>query len=265
MFLTRTLTAAALLAAFVAALWFLERRALAGVAALILAVAGYEWARLEAMRKPIAAAYGAACALLLLGLLPFLSFAAWICGAAAVFWAVAAPFWLARGYASCPPALMPAVGLVVLVPAGLALITLGREQVLMLLGLVWIADTAAYLVGRRFGKRKLAPVISPGKTWEGVAGGLGATVIYAIIWALFDPGLAARVQGAIWLPYLAAALLLFAASVLGDLLESAAKRRAGAKDSGTLLPGHGGALDRIDSATAALPVALLLVQMTGVK
>jgi phosphatidate cytidylyltransferase len=264
-FLSRALTAAALLAAFVSALWFLERRALAGVAALILAVAGYEWARLDGMRRPLAGAYGAACALLLLGLFPFLSFAAWICGAAAVFWGVAVPWWLARGTASCPEALMPAVGLVVLIPAGLAMVALGREQVLMLLGLVWVADTAAYLVGRRFGKHKLAPVISPGKTWEGVAGGLVATVIYAIIWALFDPGLAARVQGEIWLPYFAAALLLFAASVLGDLLESAAKRRAGAKDSGTLLPGHGGVLDRIDSATATLPVALLLVQMTGAK
>ncbi len=265
MFLSRALTAAALLAAFVCALWFLERRALAGVAALILAVAGYEWARLGGMRKPVAGAYAAACALLLLGFFPFLPLAVWLCGAAALFWAVAVPLWLARGFASCAAALMPAVGLVVLVPAGVALLALSREQVLMVLGLVWIADTAAYLVGRRFGKRKLAPLISPGKTWEGVAGGLGATLIYAIIWALVDPGLAARVKGEIWLPYLAAALLLFTASVLGDLLESAAKRRAGAKDSGTLLPGHGGVLDRIDSATATLPVALLLVQMTGAK
>ena len=133
----------------------------------------------------------------------------------------------------------------------------------MLLGLVWIADTAAYLTGRAFGKHKLAPVISPGKTWEGVAGGVGAVVIYAIIWALFDPGLAARVQGAVWLPYLAGAVLLCAASVVGDLLESAAKRRAGAKDSGRLLPGHGGVLDRIDSASATLPVGLLLMQAIG--
>ena len=265
MFLTRALTAAALLAAFVSALWFLERAALAGVVALIVAVAGYEWACLDRMRKPLAGLYGAVCALLFLGFLPFISLAAWLCGAATVFWLLAVPFWLARGFASCPASLMPAVGIVVLVPAGIAMVVLSREQVLMLLGLVWTADTAAYLTGRAFGKHKLAPEISPGKTWEGVAGGLGATVIYAIIWAVFDPGLAARVQGEIWLPYLAAALLLFAASVLGDLLESAAKRRAGVKDSGTLLPGHGGVLDRIDSATATLPVALLLLQMTGAK
>jgi phosphatidate cytidylyltransferase len=155
---------------------------------------------------------------------------------------------------------MPAVGVLVLVPAAIALITLSREQVLMLLGLVWIADTAAYLVGRAFGRRKLAPAISPGKTWEGVGGGVGAAIIYAIIWAVFDAGLAARVQGAIWVPYLAGAVLLCAASVVGDLFESAAKRRAGVKDSGALLPGHGGVLDRVDSATATLPVALLLMQ-----
>jgi phosphatidate cytidylyltransferase len=158
---------------------------------------------------------------------------------------------------------MPAVGLVVLVPSGIAIVALDRGQVLMLFGLVWIADTAAYLTGRAIGRHKLAPVISPGKTWEGVGGGIVAVAVYAIIWAVFDPGIAARVQGAAWLPYLAGAVLLCAASVVGDLLESVAKRRAGAKDSGTLLPGHGGVLDRIDSATATLPVALLLMQAIG--
>jgi len=263
LFLTRVLTAAALLAAFISAIWFLERAALAGVVAVILAVAGYEWSTLSQLRKPICAVYGIVCASLFIGFLPFLSLAPWICGVASLFWAVAVPLWLARGFASCPASLMPAVGLVVLVPAAIALVALDREQVLMLLGLVWIADTAAYLAGRGFGKHRLAPVISPGKTWEGVVGGLGAVVIYAIIWAVFDPAMAARVQGAVWLPYLAGAVLLCAASVVGDLLESAAKRQAGAKDSGRLLPGHGGVLDRIDSATATLPVALLLMQAIG--
>ena len=263
MFLTRALTAAALLAAFISAIWFLERAALAGVVAVIVAIAGYEWSTLDQIRKPISIVYGIACAVLFIGFLPFISLAPWMCGVASLFWAVAAPLWLARGFASCPASLMPPEGLVVLIPAGIALLTLDREQVLMLLGLVWIADTAAYLAGRAFGKHKLAPVISPGKTWEGVIGAVGAVAIYAIIWAVFDPGMAARVQGAVWLPYLAGAVLLCAASVLGDLLESAAKRRAGAKDSGTLLPGHGGVLDRIDSATATLPVALLLMQAIG--
>ncbi len=260
MLLTRVLTAAALLAAFISALWFLERPALSGVVAAIVVIAGYEWASLGKMRKPLAAVYGVLCALLFICLSWVDASSTWICGIATVFWAVAVPFWLARGIATCPAFLLPAVGVLVLIPAAIALITLSREQVLMLLGLVWIADTAAYLAGRSFGRRKLAPAISPGKTWEGVGGGVGAAIIYAIIWAVFDAGLAARVQGAVWVPYLAGAVLLCAASVVGDLFESAAKRRAGVKDSGTLLPGHGGVLDRVDSATATLPVALLLMQ-----
>ncbi len=140
---------------------------------------------------------------------------------------------------------------------------LAPRYLLILLGLVWIADTAAYVVGSAIGKHKLAPTISPGKSWEGVGGGAVGVLIYAIICAMLDPALEARLQGAAWALYLAGAALLFAASVVGDLFESALKRQAGAKDSGSLLPGHGGVLDRIDSATAVLPLALLLMQAAG--
>jgi phosphatidate cytidylyltransferase len=261
--LTRVLTAAALLAAFVSALWFLDRTAFAAVVAVIVAVGGFEWAALDHRPPALAVAYGLLCALLFAASFQFPLLAPWIGGLASAFWALAVPFWLARGFAACPRALLPAVGVLVLVPAGLAMATLGAPHVLMVLGLVWIADTAAYLTGRAFGKRKLAPVISPGKTWEGVAGALVASIIYAIIWAQFDAGLAVLLQGAAWLAFLAGAVLLCAVSVVGDLFESAAKRRAGVKDSGRLLPGHGGVLDRIDSATATLPVALLLMQAIG--
>jgi phosphatidate cytidylyltransferase len=145
----------------------------------------------------------------------------------------------------------------VLVPAGLAALTLPAERLLLVLGMVWIADTAAYLTGRAFGRRKLAPSISPGKTWEGVAGAAGATLIYAIICALPGAPLGAYVQGAGWVAYLAVATMLCAVSIAGDLFESAVKRQAGAKDSGALLPGHGGVLDRIDSITSTLPIATL--------
>ncbi len=264
LFLTRALTAAALLAAFISALWFLDRTAFAAVVAVIVAIGGFEWASLGKVRQPAAWAYGLGCALLFAGMLQVSAMALWICGAGALFWVLVVPLWLARGFNACPASWLPAAGVVVLIPAAIALATLGREQVVMLLGLVWIADTVAYLAGRALGRRKLTPAISPGKTWEGVAGAVGATIIYAIIWAQFDARLAAQVQGAAWLPYLAGAVLLCAVSVLGDLFESAAKRRAGVKDSGALLPGHGGVLDRIDSATATLPVALLLMQATGV-
>ena len=148
-------------------------------------------------------------------------------------------------------------GLAVLIPTGLAAVALPADRLLLALGLVWIADTAAYLAGRAFGKRKLAPSISPGKTWEGVAGAAAASLIYAIICALPGAPLGAYVQGAGWMVYLAVVIMLCAVGIVGDLFESAIKRQAGAKDSGALLPGHGGVLDRIDSIASTLPIAAL--------
>jgi phosphatidate cytidylyltransferase len=127
-------------------------------------------------------------------------------------------------------------------------------EVLLILVLVWIADSAAYFVGRAWGKRRLAPAISPGKSWEGAAGGLIGAALYAIIIAFFTE------RGA-WLAFVATAVLLGMVSIVGDLFESAVKRQAGVKDSGNLLPGHGGVLDRIDSATATLPLAALVWPM----
>jgi phosphatidate cytidylyltransferase len=147
-----------------------------------------------------------------------------------------------------------AAGFAVLVPAGLAMASLEPHQVLLVLVLVWIADTAAYFVGRAWGKRKLAPAISPGKSWEGAIAGLVGAAAYAIICGWFIDGIA-------WPAFLASAVLLAMVSIIGDLFESAAKRQAGVKDSGSLLPGHGGILDRIDSATATLPLAALLWPM----
>lgn len=170
---------------------------------------------------------------------------------AAFFWIVLAPLWMWRGVQPHQTLWTGAAGFAVLVPAGLAMVWLEPLAVLLVLVLVWIADSAAYFVGRAWGRRKLAPTVSPGKTWEGVAGGLVGAVLYAIIIALFTD------RGA-WLALVATAILLGMVSIVGDLFESAAKRQAGVKDSGSLLPGHGGILDRIDSATAALPLAALI-------
>jgi phosphatidate cytidylyltransferase len=128
------------------------------------------------------------------------------------------------------------------------------------MAIVWIADTAAYFAGRALGKRKLAPQISPGKTWEGVYGALAAVAIYAL--ALVPVAERAGYSGdptplAIALAVVCA-LALAAISVVGDLTESLLKRHAGAKDSGRLLPGHGGVLDRIDALIAAMPPAALM-------
>jgi phosphatidate cytidylyltransferase len=135
------------------------------------------------------------------------------------------------------------------VPHALPWVPRGHPWLLLALMVVWAADTGAYFAGRRFGKRKLAPVISPNKTVEGMAGGVLAGVLVAVLLAPLAGATVAQ------LPLVALVALLAAVfSVFGDLFESLLKRQAGVKDSGALLPGHGGILDRIDGVLAALPV-----------
>jgi len=259
----RALTAAVLLAAFLAALFLLDRNWFSVLIGGVIAAAGHEWGRLARFSTAAAVAYG-------IGAAALYALLAWwwrpmavadgpefaLFAAAAMFWLVLVPLWLGRGLQP-RRAWLALTGVAVLIPTGLAAVALPAERLLLALGLVWIADTAAYLTGRAFGKRKLAPSISPGKTWEGVAGAAAATLVYAIICALPGAPLGAYVQGAGWMAYLALAMLLYAVSIAGDLFESAIKRQAGAKDSGALLPGHGGVLDRIDSIASTLPVAAL--------
>jgi phosphatidate cytidylyltransferase len=125
------------------------------------------------------------------------------------------------------------------------------------MAVVWIADIAAYFAGRRFGKRKLAPTISPGKTWEGVWGALVAVAAYALLLVAVAPSAFAPAGPAAMAAFVAFLPLLAALSVVGDLFESLLKRQAGVKDSGALLPGHGGVLDRVDALLAAMPFAAL--------
>ena len=125
----------------------------------------------------------------------------------------------------------------------------GGWILLYLLTLVWVADIGAYFCGRRFGKHKLAPGISPSKTWEGVFGGIGCNLIWILIVYQLSDG-----WGLTLWQFILIGLATSAISVVGDLYESVLKREAGAKDSGTLLPGHGGVLDRIDGVIAAAPV-----------
>ena len=256
----RVLTAAVLLAAFLASLFLLGPQHFQLVVALIVAVAGYEWMRLCRSGKMLFTAYAGLCVLAYFAVLrsPAVHLASLL--VAAAFWMIAVPLWLTRGLRPGAANWLPGAGLLVLVPAGVAMALISPVQLLQLIGLSIVADSAAYFAGHAFGRRKLAPAISPGKTWEGAAGGAIGCVIYAIIWAVFDEELRVKVQGEIWIPFLAGTMVLCALSVVGDLFESALKRRAGVKDSGGLLPGHGGVLDRIDSATAVLPVGALLLQ-----
>lgn len=185
----------------------------------------------------------------------------------AVLWLVVVPAWLMMGWKVKQPVLMGFVGWMLLIPTGLAMIDLREADpapwmLLGVMGLVWVADSAAYFAGRKFGKTKLAPSISPGKTWEGVAGAVaGVSVYISLIW-VFRPEftnlqmLPALMLTAWWWVVLA---------VIGDLFESAVKRQAGIKDSGTLLPGHGGLLDRIDALTSTLPLAALALIFQGLS
>ena len=176
----------------------------------------------------------------------------------ALLWWVFALIWVAIAPARVNRTTAAGAGLLVLVPAWLALSrlhALGPELLLFLILLVVAADVGAYFAGRSFGRNKLAPRVSPGKTWEGVLGGFAAAALMAAIGVWWFKVDAPR--------FAALCIIVVVASIIGDLTESLFKRHAGLKDSGTLLPGHGGLLDRVDSITAAAPVFLVGLERLG--
>ena len=149
----------------------------------------------------------------------------------------------------------------------------GINFLLSVLLLVWVADIFAYFAGRTFGlkftKSKLAPAISPGKSWEGVWGGMAGVVVLALVWVWADktfapavPSFYSQLASRSMLLLLVSVVFMGGMSVVGDLVESLIKRSAGAKDSSRLLPGHGGVLDRIDALLPTLPLAMMLVSFT---
>jgi len=188
---------------------------------------------------------------------------------AALFWLGVASVWLTR--LMRPMAWVCAfAGWLVLWPTWLALVLLRETSPWLLLALasmVWVADICAYFAGKSFGRHKLAPRISPGKTWEGVMGALAGVVAYGIVLALVsharDWSLAPAFERGKGVPAIAVMVLLTAFSIVGDLFESWMKRGAGLKDSSALLPGHGGILDRIDALTSTLPLAALVFVVLG--
>ena len=155
------------------------------------------------------------------------------------------------------------MGLVILIPAGLGLLVLkslpqGNLLILSVMLLIWGADIGAYFFGRRFGKKKLAPRVSPGKSWAGLLGGLLTSLCIALGLAVY-----LNVPATPLVAVLCGAAVVVLFSVVGDLTESMFKRQMGIKDSSQLLPGHGGILDRIDSLTAAVPIYVLLLLLSG--
>lgn len=227
---------------------------------LIAAAGAYEWAGLSGLTGRLSRiAYLAALALLALITWQFPERWPLVLWLGVVFWALAALAVIAYptgGHWAVHPAFSAPAGLVVAWAAWLALVVIrdqpgGATWVLWLLFLVWSADIGAYFAGRRFGRRKLAPLVSPGKTWEGLVG--GGIISLVITLAMLAPMGALAVW---WAPVI---VLLVTVSVFGDLFESVLKRKRGVKDSGSLLPGHGGMLDRIDSVIAVLPVFALVL------
>ncbi len=261
----RVLTAVFLLPLAIAAVLWLPTGWFMAIVAAILLVGMWEWSRLTGFPKPhqramVLLLHAAAMALLARFAWPD-SFASVV--AVGVLWWLLASAWLTRTQiahdANRGNALLKmSAGLLMAVPAwaGAAMLhgdgEFGPRWLLYALFLVWAADTFAYFVGSRIGGRKLAPSISPGKTWAGFFGGLGGVLLVALV-AIPLLGLDYSYAG----PMLLLALVTGIASVIGDLFESLIKRHSGAKDSGDLIPGHGGVMDRVDSLLAALPVFAL--------
>jgi phosphatidate cytidylyltransferase len=270
----RVVTAVVLLGLVVFAL-ALGRVAVAIGATLLFGVALYEWLRLVGHRVPqsvsVAAVFSTALlALELLGAGPGSAQLVLFAGAAIAIWLalVVVLVQAERQAVHVGRAAGTVLGLYLLGASWLALMDLHRQGAVLLvstMAIVWLADIAAYFGGRAFGRRKLAPRISPGKTWAGVLAAVIVVVfvaeLVAMVWPAADLFSSRLVRTLPWFiaPLLLAALV--ALSIVGDLFESLLKRQAGTKDSGTLLPGHGGVLDRIDALVPTLPAAVLIQQL----
>ena len=268
---TRVITAIVLLALLVPSLFWLPQAGWALLLAAFVGVGAWEWGALlrwsARAQRLLGLAFGGLCALVsfvvpeVIGAAGELNVApvwVWLVyGLAAAFWCLLMPFWLRSKWALGGGAAGLLVGILLLFSTWLALVQLrllGPLVLLAFFAVAWVADIAAYFAGRAFGKTKLAPSISPGKTREGAVGAVIGVIFY---------GLAARagfeftqVALPLWIVLL---VLMTAISIIGDLYESLLKRQAGIKDSSNVLPGHGGVLDRIDALLPVLPLALLFV------
>ena len=279
MLLTRVITAVAILAVLVGMLFFASAMVWSIFVLAVALAACWEWSRMCAL-----SARGQALFLFLSG---GLGAAFWLLYARAgdthfmpaasaafllstVFWIFAAAPWLAKK-ARPEPFACALAGWLVIWPTWFAFVVLRDASPWLLLAiaaLVWVADIAAYFAGRNFGDRKLAPAISPGKTWAGVYGAVAGVALYGALLSWVSHAHATPVSPifapALGIPAIACMLALTVFSVVGDLFESWMKRGAGLKDSSAFLPGHGGILDRIDALTSTLPVAAFVLSLVAV-
>jgi len=261
----RITTALVLIPPVVMGILMLPTAALALLAGLIITLGAWEWAALIGFPRYGYIALTGAALIVAWGLpqhsstllgLPVFGVAVWGLGLLVVWgYPVLPDWWRMRP-------IQAVAGILVLIPAWASLVALhegrlfgvsnGPRYTLFFFVLVWVADSAAFFAGRRWGKHPLAPKVSPAKTLEGLWGAGAATIIMALVGAWW-----LDLETQRWLLFVVLCVVTLLSSVLGDLFESVVKRTHGAKDSGALLPGHGGVLDRIDSLTAAAPVFLL--------
>lgn len=267
---TRIYTVLVVLPLFLAGLFFASAQIWAVLLSPLVLIGAWEWGGLAGWRNSWRVAYvlamvggevalwwvasGVELRAIVVGMVGF--------GISVAFWLLVVPVWLARGWRVSAVLPMMAAGAILLLPLWLALVRLHEQPwiLLMLMSIVWVSDTAAYAFGRVWGHRKLAPGISPGKTWEGVYGAVVCVALYYGVMNWLDFSTPRILQGVTGCGVF---LFLMALGIEGDLFESWIKRTAGVKDSGTALPGHGGVLDRIDALTSSVPAAALLLSMAA--
>jgi len=275
MLLQRVITALVLLALLLPALLVTNPLPFALLSLVLIGLGGWEWGRLNGLKGMSPVALG----LLVLLLCGLAWWAGWVARMPAAGWWLATACWVLGGAAAlrAGPGAWPQraqslrllIGTLVLCAAWLALTAArarGLNFILSCFCVVWMADIAAYFGGRAFGRHKLAPAISPGKSWEGVWSGMVGVLVLGVLWMQLEPvwfGSASSVFAQLWarlgwLGWPVALVFLSALSVMGDLVESMAKRAVGAKDSSALLPGHGGILDRVDALLPVLPAIMAL-------
>ena len=275
----RVITAVLLLAILLPALFNPSPLPFCALALVLISAAGWEWGRLNACGPMLSWLVGLLC--LAAGLMSWQAGLLdtplpWVWSSTGAAWVLAGGWLLHRGVGGWPKIARPlrlAVGTLAIWLAWLALAqarVIGVNFLLSVMVLVWVADIGAYFAGKAFGtrfiRRKLAASISPGKSWEGVLGGMAGVLLLAVGWTLLDRSGATQVASFYSMlasrhsmPVMLLAVLFMAAmSVVGDLVESLVKRSAGAKDSSALLPGHGGVLDRVDALLPTLPLAMML-------
>ncbi|HEX6834689.1 MAG TPA: phosphatidate cytidylyltransferase [Rudaea sp.] len=267
----RVVTALLITPLAIAMILLLPTIVFAAIIGVLCLIAAWEWSRLSGMRsRPLRAVLIGGVGLAMVALWIFRGTWAWwlLIAAGAAWWFVAIAWLRSYSFAAAPTRENTAIklfagGLTVL-PAWCAMMTIHESQpsphtwALYSLLLIWVADTFAFLAGKRWGRNKLAPKISPGKTIEGVYGALAGSALIAVIggWLL-------HVRDGKLVGLVVLAMLSVALSIVGDLFESLIKRHANVKDSGALFPGHGGVFDRLDSVFAALPVFALGKYLLG--